>query len=166
MLSLCRKAGLVTVGVIAIDGTKVSAFAAMDANASYERIVREILAEAEQIDRQEDELFGDARGEELPEQLRTREGRRQAFREAKRELDAERQEAAEGDEAEKTGETQDAVARIVVLDLDRERLVNSEQGRRGWLREGRRQLAELRRQQAQPIAGPAAQAAAGVKAPA
>jgi hypothetical protein len=42
----------------------------------------------------------------------------------------------------------------VVLDLDRERLVNSEQGRRGWLREGRRQLAELRRQQARPIAGP------------
>ena len=41
-----------------------------------------------------------------------------------------------------------------MLDLDRERLVNSEQGRRGWLREGRRQLAELRRQQARPIAGP------------
>ena len=33
------------------------------------------------------------------------------------------------------------------LDLDRERLVNSEQGRRGWLREGRRRLDELRREQ-------------------
>jgi hypothetical protein len=38
------------------------------------------------------------------------------------------------------------------LDLDRERLVNSEQGRRGWLREGRRELDERRRQQARPIA--------------
>ena len=40
----------------------------------------------------------------------------------------------------------------MALDLDRERLVNSEQGRRGWLREGRRQLDELREQQARPIA--------------
>ncbi len=46
VLSLCRKAGLVEVGVIAVDGTKVSANASMDANQSYERIVREILAEA------------------------------------------------------------------------------------------------------------------------
>jgi hypothetical protein len=38
------------------------------------------------------------------------------------------------------------------LDLDRERVVNSEQGRRGWLREGRRQLDELRGEQARPIA--------------
>ena len=41
---------------------------------------------------------------------------------------------------------------LVALDLDRERMVNSEQGRRGWLREGRHQLDELRRQQARPIA--------------
>ena len=41
---------------------------------------------------------------------------------------------------------------LVTLDLDRERMVNSEQGRRGWLREGRHQLDELRRQQARPIA--------------
>jgi hypothetical protein len=38
------------------------------------------------------------------------------------------------------------------VDLDRERLVNSEQGRRIWLREGRRQLDELRRRRARPIA--------------
>src|SRR5260370_10423146 len=90
VLSLCHRAGLVTVGVIAIDGTKVSANASMDANQSYERIVRDILAEAEETDRREDELFGDARGDELPEQLRTREGRRRAFRDAKRKLEAER----------------------------------------------------------------------------
>ena len=43
---------------------------------------------------------------------------------------------------------------IVAFDLDRERSVNSEKGRRGWLREGRRQLDELRKQQARPVAGP------------
>ena len=40
----------------------------------------------------------------------------------------------------------------IAIDLDRERIVNSEQGRRGWMREGRRQLDELRREQARPIA--------------
>jgi transposase len=73
VLSLCRKAGLVNVGVIAIDGTKISANASLDANKSYERIVREILKEAEETDRREDEQHGEARGDELPEPLRTRE---------------------------------------------------------------------------------------------
>jgi transposase len=145
VLSLCRKAGLVTVGVIAIDGTKVQANASRDANATYERLVSEILREAEETDRREDELYGDARGDEPPERLRTREGRRAAFREAKRELDAERAAPADGEQAFDHEP-------IVALDLDRERLVNSEQGRRGWLREGRRQLDERRRQQARPIA--------------
>jgi transposase len=144
-LALCSKAGLVTVGVIAIDGTKVSANASMDANASYERVVSEILSEAEETDRREDELYGDACGDELPEQLRSRERRRAALREAKRELDAERE--AQGD-----GEQASHDEPLVALDPERERPVNSEQGRRGWLREGRRQLDELRRRQARPIA--------------
>jgi transposase len=50
VLKLCREAGLVTVGVIAIDGTKVSANAGRDANKSYRRIVHEILEEAEKTD--------------------------------------------------------------------------------------------------------------------
>jgi transposase len=145
MLSLCSKAGLVEVGVIAIDGTKVSANASLDANASYERVVSEILREAEETDRREDELYGDARGDELPGRLRTRQGRRAAFREAKGKLDAEREARADGEQAAHDEP-------IVALDPDRERPVNSEQGRRGWLREGRRQLDELRRRQARPIA--------------
>jgi len=145
VLRLCGKAGLVTVGVIAIDGTKISANASMGANSSYERIVREVLAEADATDDAEDQLYGDARGDELPEQLRTREGRRQAFREAKLKLDAEH-DAAGGDD-----EARDVEDPVVALDLDRERLVNSEQGRRGWLREGRHQLDERREQQARPI---------------
>jgi transposase len=145
VLGLCRAAGLVRVGVIAIDGTKVAASASRAANRSYEQIAREILEEARRIDEAEDERYGEARGDELPERLRTREGRRAALREAKRELDGER---------DGRGDYQQAPAGepLVGLDLDRERLVNSEQGRRGWLREGRRRLDELRRQQARPIA--------------
>ena len=90
MLGLCRAAGLVRVGVVAIDGTKVAANASRDANRSYEQIAREMLEEARRIDEAEDELYGEARGDELPERLRTREGRRAALREAKRKLDAER----------------------------------------------------------------------------
>jgi transposase len=80
VLSLCARAGLVTVGVIAIDGTKVQANASRDANASYEWVVSEILKEAEEIDRREDELCGDARGDELPERLRASGGGRRSAR--------------------------------------------------------------------------------------
>jgi transposase len=66
VLSLCKEAGLVKVGVIAIDGTKIAANASLDANHSYERSVREILDEAAETDRVEDERYGDARGDELP----------------------------------------------------------------------------------------------------
>jgi hypothetical protein len=65
----------VSVGVVAIDGTKMAANASSDANRDFGQIAREILAEAGEIDRREDELYGPARGDELPEQLRTREGR-------------------------------------------------------------------------------------------
>lgn len=49
-----------SVGVVAIDGTKVAANAARAANRGYEQIAREILAEAAEIDRREDELYGEA----------------------------------------------------------------------------------------------------------
>src|ERR1700760_3948598 len=97
VLGLCREAGLVSVGVITIDGTKIKANASMDQNRSYREVVTQILREAEEIDRQEDELYGEARGDELPEPLRTAEGRRQALAEAKRRL-AERKARAVEDE--------------------------------------------------------------------
>jgi transposase len=87
VLGLCARAGLASVGVVAIDGTKIVANASMDANRAFGQIAREILADAAEIDRREDELYGSERGEELPEQLRTREGRRKALREAKERLD-------------------------------------------------------------------------------
>ena len=147
VLGLCRQAGLVKVGIVAIDGTKVSANASMNANSSYERIAREILEEAAEIDRREDELYGAARGDELPEQLRTREGRRAALGEAKRKLEAERDAADSADDAPRDEDP------VRVLDLDRERLVSSEQGRRGWLRDARRRVDERRKRRGNPWCG-------------
>jgi transposase len=90
VLGLCAKAGIVDVGVIAVDGTKLAAAASDGAIRSYERIAAEILAEAGRIDAAEDEIHGDGRGDELPEGLRTPNGRRAWLREATEELERER----------------------------------------------------------------------------
>jgi transposase len=66
VLGLCARAGLASVGVVAIDGTKIAANASMDANRDFGQIAREILAEAAETDRREDELYGDARGTSCP----------------------------------------------------------------------------------------------------
>src|SRR5215207_4017706 len=90
VLSLCREAGLVKVGVIAIDGTKVHANASHHCNLDYEQIAREILKEAAEVDAAEDELFGDARGDELPPEFQSTGELRKRLREAKQRLDAKR----------------------------------------------------------------------------
>jgi hypothetical protein len=89
-LRLCARCGPAKVGVIAIDGTKVYANASRDANLDYEALAREILEEAKATDAAEDELYGDARGDELPQELATGEGRRAWLREAKRRLERQR----------------------------------------------------------------------------
>jgi transposase len=90
VLSLCARAGLVKVGIVAVDGTKIAAAATHHANRGYEQIAEEIVAEAGRIDAAEDELYGEARGDELPEGLRTAGDRRKWLREAKQALEAER----------------------------------------------------------------------------
>src|SRR5215210_4600126 len=94
VLARCADAGLVRVGMIAVDGTKVAANAAPQATRDYEQIAREILAEADAVDAEEDEQFGDARGDELPPELATAQGRRGWLREARRRLDDKRAEEA------------------------------------------------------------------------
>jgi len=142
VLGLCARAGLASVGVVAIDGTKMAASASSDANRDFGEIAREILAEAAEIDRREDELYGSARGDELPEQLRTREGRRQALREAKQRLERER---------DQTGETPPDGEQPVAVELDPRQFVTRPQGRRAWVREGRRVLDAKREREARPI---------------
>ena len=90
VLWLCGEAGLVRVGVIAVDGTKVHANASHHATRDYEQVAREVLAHGAAIDAQEDECFGDARGDELPEQFSTPEGRQRWLRDARRRLDERR----------------------------------------------------------------------------
>ena len=95
VLALCAKAGLVNVGVIAVDGTKLHANASDRANLAYEQIARELLEQAEEIDREEDERFGQARGDELPPELRVSGDRRKRLAAARRLLDDEREAEAE-----------------------------------------------------------------------
>jgi transposase len=89
VLGLCARAGLVSLGVIALDGTKIHANASGLANRTYEQIAAEILAEADAVDAAEDELFGDARGDELPAELADPVSRKQRLRDAKRRMDDE-----------------------------------------------------------------------------
>jgi transposase len=143
VLGLCARAGLVSVGVVAIDGTKMSANASINANRDFGQIAREILAEAAETDRREDELYGSERGDELPEHVRTREGRRKALREAKERLERDRREAAEARVDDETSAT---------AELDPREFVTRPEGRRAWVREGRRALDAQRERDARPIA--------------
>jgi transposase len=95
VLGLCAEAGLVRAGVVAVDGSKFAAAASDSAIRTYEEIAAEVLAEATRIDAAEDAIHGDERGDELPEHLSTRGGRRAWLREAKRRIDAERAEKNE-----------------------------------------------------------------------
>jgi transposase len=92
VLAMCAKAGMVRVGTVAVDGTRLAANAGISANRTYEKIraeVERILAEADAVDAAEDERFGDARGDELPAELADPVTRRERLERAKRELEAE-----------------------------------------------------------------------------
>lgn len=78
VLKLCHAAGLVRLGVVALDGTKVKANAALSANRTVRTLETEVAAivsEAEAADAAEDVLLGDEPGDEVPADLRDRSGR-------------------------------------------------------------------------------------------
>jgi len=102
---MCQKAGLVKLGHVALDGTKVKANASKHKAMSYgrmceaerelERQVEELLKKAEQVDEEEDKLYGKGkRGDELPEELRFRQSRLKKIQEAKEALEREAREQA------------------------------------------------------------------------
>jgi transposase len=112
VLKLCAKAGLVKVGRIALDGTKVKANASRHKAMSYDYMLKEeqrlqqevadLLAQAEATDDEEDRTCGRGRrGDELPAELARRQGRLQKIREAKAALEAEAREQARAAEAER-----------------------------------------------------------------
>jgi transposase len=91
-LKLCAAAGMVSVGTVALDGTKLAGNAADKANRTLDKIqaeVAEILRQASEVDQREDRLFGDARGDELPDALASKTDRLARLRQAKAQLEAE-----------------------------------------------------------------------------
>jgi transposase len=146
VLRLCDRAGLVRPGVVSIDGTRIAGNANPEVNCQFEQLAREILAKAKATDEAEDEIYGEARGDELPEELRTPEGRREFFRKAREELARERKdedaeriqpeeaEAAEPPERETTP----------VFEFDSRKIIDAGGGRRRWLQDARSQLEQHR----------------------
>jgi len=111
VLELCRKAGLVKLGAVALDGTKVRANASKHKAMSYGRMkkkreelegeVAELMAKAEAVDAEEDARYGKGkRGDELPDELRFRKRRLLKIREAMAALEAEAKAEAEKKRAE------------------------------------------------------------------
>jgi transposase len=123
-LALCQAAGMVRLGRVALDGTKLRANASRRKAMSYARMsekekilaqeVSDLLAEAEAIDAAEDARYGkNRRGDELPEELRRRETRLAKIRQAKQALEDEARErarAAAKAKARAKGEDEDTVA--------------------------------------------------------
>ena len=105
VLAFCQGAGMVKLGHVALDGTKVRANASKHKAMSYRRMkekeaqlqgeVDELLRRAQEVDDEEDKRYGrDKRGDELPEELAFREGRLEKIREAMAALEAEARAAA------------------------------------------------------------------------
>ena len=122
VLAFCQRAGLVKLGHVALDGTKVRANASRHKAMSYKRMkekeaqlaaeVAELLRRAQEVDEEEDRRYGkDKRGDELPEELAFREGRLQKIGEAMAALEAEAQAAAEAEGKEHPGVPDDKAQR-------------------------------------------------------
>jgi transposase len=112
VLELCQRAGLVKLGHVAVDSTKIKANAAKRESLRYghfeaaaqalEAEVLRLLTEAQRIDDEEDTLYGAGRrGDELPAELRRRETRLAKIRELKAQLEQEAQQAAAQEQEQK-----------------------------------------------------------------
>lgn len=105
VLKLAEKAGLVKLGHVSLDGTKIKANASKHKAMSYDRMkkreaelkaeVDRWLAAAEAADAEEDRRYGDKRGDEMPDWVADKQKRLEKIREAKAELEAEAKAAAE-----------------------------------------------------------------------
>ena len=105
ILRLCQAAGMVSLGHVALDGTKVKANASKHKAMSHERMLRAekqlaqeinaLMRKAEILDAQEDRRYGkDNRGSDLPDELRRRQDRLERIRQARKEMEAETAAAA------------------------------------------------------------------------
>lgn len=98
VLQLCQQAGLVKLGHVALDGTKIKANASKHKAMSYERMapkieeleaqIKDLMNQAEAADQQEDDRHGKSkRGDELPRELRRKQDRLAKIKEAKAALE-------------------------------------------------------------------------------
>ena len=103
LVQLAQKMGLVKLGTVALDGTKIKANASKHKAMSYQRMkeeeqqlekeIQQLLEKAHQTDAAEDELYGPGKsGDELPPELHKREQRLEKIREAKQALEDEQAE--------------------------------------------------------------------------
>ena len=122
VLHLCQKAGLVKLGHVALDGTKVKANASKHKAMSYGRMqksvaeleeeVKRLLGEAEKTDEAEDQRYGKGqRGDELPEELRFKQARLAKIKEAMEALEREARERAEAQRREQEEKKQEGPPR-------------------------------------------------------
>ena len=106
VLQLCKKAGLVKLGHVALDGTRMRANASKHKGMSYRGMkkaeadlaaeVKRWFEEAERQDREEDERYGvDRQGDEMPDWVADKQKRLEKIRQAKAELEAEARAKAE-----------------------------------------------------------------------
>lgn len=90
VLAVCARAGMVSVGTVSLDGTRIRGNASRRANRTRAQLraeVEAIVADAESVDAAEDALFGDSRGDEVPVELRDADSRRRRIRECLAQLD-------------------------------------------------------------------------------
>lgn len=115
VLDLCKQFKLVKLGHVALDGSKIKANASKHKAMSYDRMLKRepelqaevdrLLAEAEAVDEREDKKYGKGkRGDELPKELKFKQGRLEKIRRAKAALEGEaRQKAIDEGKLDKDG---------------------------------------------------------------
>ena len=119
ILRLCQKAGMVSLGHVALDGTKVQANASKRKAMSHERMLRAekelekeinaLIRRAEILDAEEDKRYGKGKlGSDLPDELRRRQDRLARIRQARKEMEAE---TAAATARQREQEAEEAMAR-------------------------------------------------------
>jgi hypothetical protein len=127
ILRLCQEAGMVSLGHVALDGTKVQANASkhkamshermLKAEAQLEKEIRELMRRAELLDAQEDGKYGKGKlGSDLPKELQRREDRLKKIKQARQALEAEAAAAAARDRAKQAAEAEAAVTEAEAAD--------------------------------------------------
>jgi transposase len=129
ILRFCQEAGMVSLGHVALDGTKVQANASkhkamshermLKAEAQLEKEIKELMRKAEILDAQEDGKYGKGKlGSDLPKELRRRQDRLEKIKQARKALEAEAAAAAARDRAKQAAAAEAAAAAAAVTDAE------------------------------------------------